>query len=96
MRERTCEAAREQRTVYLGRAAEALRRHEAVPDALLAHLAPLGSQHVNVTGDYLWGSDDGVGPDGLRPLRGVATDSKQALAACWRSRSASCAFAPVL
>ncbi len=34
-------------TVYLGRALDALRRRgEAIPDALLAHLAPLGWQHT--------------------------------------------------
>jgi TnpA family transposase len=58
-------------TVYLGRALEALRRRgETAPDALLAHLAPLGWQHVNLTGDYLWGEGAGVGPDGFRALRG--------------------------
>ena len=58
-------------TVYLGRALEALRRRgQAVPDALLAHLAPLGWQHINLTGDYLWDADAAPGPDGFRPLRG--------------------------
>jgi Tn3 transposase DDE domain len=47
-----------------------------VPDALLAHLAPLGWQHVNLTGDYLWGAGADLGPDGFRPLRG----SRRALA----------------
>ncbi len=41
-----------------------------MPDALLAHLAPLGWQHVNLTGDYLWGQGAGLGPDGFRALRG--------------------------
>ena len=58
-------------TVYLGRALDALhRRGETVPDALLVHLAPLGWQHINLTGDYLWGADTNLGPDGFRPLRG--------------------------
>ena len=58
-------------TVYLGRAVDALRRRgETVPGALLAHVAPLGWQHVNLTGDYLWGAGAGLGPDGFRPLRG--------------------------
>jgi TnpA family transposase len=58
-------------TIYLGRAVNALRsRGEVVPDGLLAHLAPLGWQHINLTGDYLWGTDVGLGPDGFRPLRG--------------------------
>jgi hypothetical protein len=25
-----------------------------VPDTLLAHVAPLGRQHISLTGDYLW------------------------------------------
>ena len=59
-------------SVYLGRALDALRRRgETVSDALLAHLAPLGWQHINLTGDYLWGADAGLGPDGFRPLRGA-------------------------
>jgi TnpA family transposase len=58
-------------TVYLGRAQDALhRRGEAVPDALLAHLAPLGWQHINLTGDYFWGTETNLGLDGFRPLRG--------------------------
>ena len=62
-------------TVYLGRARDALRRRgEAVPNALLAHLAPLGWQHINLTGDYLWGADTNLGPDGFRPLRGTSAN----------------------
>jgi hypothetical protein len=33
------------------------RRREVVPDALLAHITPLGWQHINLTGDYLWDVD---------------------------------------
>ena len=47
-------------------------RGKAIPDALLAHLAPSGWQHINLTGDYLWGADSGFGPDGFRPLRNMA------------------------
>ncbi len=69
-------------SVHLGSALEVLRgRGEVIPDALLAHVAPLGWQHVNLSGDYLWSADDGVGPDGLRPLRGATTAPKQVLAA---------------
>ena len=35
---------------YLERAAAALRQFEDVPDSLLAHLSPLGWEHVNLTG----------------------------------------------
>jgi len=59
-------------SVYLNRALEALRRRgEVVPETLLAHLAPLGWQHINLTGDYLWDADASLGPDGFRPLRGA-------------------------
>jgi hypothetical protein len=69
-------------SVYLGRALEVLRgRGEIIPDALLAHVAPLGWQHVNLTGDYLWGADGGVGLDGMRPLRNRTTEPRQAAAA---------------
>lgn len=55
--------------VYLARAVDALRgRGEAVPDELLAHVAPLGWEHVGLTGDYSW-TDTLPGPDDFRPLR---------------------------
>ena len=61
-------------TVYLGQALDALRsRGEGIPDTLLAHLAPSGWQHINLTGDYLWGADGDLGPDWFRPLRNGAT-----------------------
>ena len=58
-------------TRYLERAVQALRRVEEVPDALLAHLSPLGWEHVNLTGDYVWGAADEVSENngGMRPLR---------------------------
>ncbi len=41
-------------TVYLERAANALRGHgQAVDDGLLQYLSPLGWEHINLTGDYL-------------------------------------------
>jgi hypothetical protein len=66
-------------TVYLGRPLDALRRRrEVVPNALLAHIAPLGWQHINLTGDYLWDADTAIGPTGFRPLRGVEAPFAQA------------------
>ena len=68
-------------TVYLGRALDAVRRHgEMVPDVLLAHLAPLGWQHINLTGDYLWDADDTPASDGFRPLRHMSTAPLEAAA----------------
>ena len=60
-------------TRYLGRAVAALREAEEVPDHLLAHLSPLGWEHVNLTGDYVWAPADGAAEtrDGLRPLRSL-------------------------
>ena len=59
-------------TVYLGRALDAVRRRgNSVPDELLAHLAPVGWQHINLTGDYLWGTDASLGPDRFRQLKGI-------------------------
>ena len=69
-------------TVYLGRALDALRRRgEAASDEFLAHLAPLGWQHINLTGDYLWPAEPPLGPDGFRPLRIGAEYPPAALAA---------------
>ena len=60
-------------TRYLGRAIDALRKVEDVPDAHLTHLSPIGWEHVNLTGDYIWGSQQKSteNPVGLRPLRPV-------------------------
>jgi TnpA family transposase len=69
-------------TVYLGRAFDMLQgRGGVAPDELLAHIAPLGWQHINLTGDYLWTVDPQLGPDGLRPLRSTAEASLPAWAA---------------
>jgi TnpA family transposase len=58
-------------TRYLERAVAALRQTEDVPDHLLAHLSPLGWEHINLTGDYVWVGVEHVteNPDGFRPLR---------------------------
>jgi TnpA family transposase len=55
-------------TVYLSRAVAELRSHgEAVPDELLAHIAPLGWEHITFNGDYVWPRAPLKG--GFRPLR---------------------------
>ena len=56
-------------TTYL----QAARMHLAnlgrpVPPDLLQHLSPLGWQHINLTGDYLW-TDPDAPSTALRPLR---------------------------
>jgi Tn3 transposase DDE domain len=45
-------------TVYLERAIKGLREAgQLVKDSLLTHLSPLGWQHINLTGDYVWHQD---------------------------------------
>ncbi len=48
-----------------------LRQMENVPQHLLAHLSPLGWEHINLTGDYIWVArqDASENHNGLRPLR---------------------------
>lgn len=66
-------------TVYLDRALGTLRQQgDVVPDVLLGHLAPVGWQHINLTGDYLWDADAIVSPDGFRALRGPAPQFAEA------------------
>ena len=57
-------------TVYLDRAVRQLRAQGAmVPDDLLAHVAPLGWEHIGLTGDYVWTDPNPIAP--FRPLREV-------------------------
>jgi TnpA family transposase len=57
-------------TVYLDRAVRQLRAQGAtVPDDLLAHVAPLGWEHIALTGDYVWTEANPAAP--FRPLREV-------------------------
>jgi len=62
-------------TTYLQRAVDHLRiqgHHPASGD--LAHLSPLGWEHINLTGDYRWDTSPTLGPDEFRPLRTHAHD----------------------
>ena len=55
-------------TVYLGHAVAELRAQgKTLPDTLLAHIAPLGWEHISFNGDYVWPSEPFK--DGFRPLR---------------------------
>jgi TnpA family transposase len=57
-------------TVYLERAIKELREAgQAVNDSLLTHLSPLGWEHINLTGDYVWHANKRVAKGGFRPLR---------------------------
>jgi hypothetical protein len=39
------------------------------PDEIARHVAPLGWEHISLTGDYSWNVEDRPDPDALRPLR---------------------------
>jgi TnpA family transposase len=55
-------------TVYLGRAVAELRSQgEKIGDDLLAHIAPLGWEHIIFNGDYIWPT--GPLQQDFRPLR---------------------------
>ena len=58
-------------TRYLERAVATLRQTENVPDHLLAHLSPIGWEHINLTGDYVWARAEYIteNPDGYLSLR---------------------------
>ena len=58
-------------TVYLDLAVRRLRADGvAVLDEMLAHVAPLGWEHISLTGDYDWAAASPP-PGGFRPLRDV-------------------------
>jgi len=52
-------------TRYLERAVAAL----AIPDDVAHHIAPLGWEHISLTGDYRWNVASRPDPGQLRPLR---------------------------
>jgi len=57
-------------TVYLERAANVVRDHsQGFDDSLLQYLSPLGWEHINLTGDYLWRNSAKIGAGRFRPLR---------------------------
>jgi TnpA family transposase len=67
-------------TVYLGRIVDHLRSHGETPDiGDLAHLSPLGWEHINLTGDYLWDTEESFGLNQFRPLHN--SDAYEDLAA---------------
>jgi hypothetical protein len=57
-------------TVYLERAVQHLRGQGfSVPDDLLPHVAPLGWEHIALTGDYVWAGTEPA--SNFRPLNDV-------------------------
>jgi hypothetical protein len=56
-------------TVYLERSMAALRQQLEIDDSLISHVAPLGWNHINLTGDYVWHANKRVAKGRFRPLR---------------------------
>ena len=60
-------------TVYLERAIQSLRGSgQDIDETLLPHLSPLGWEHINLTGDYIWRQNKLVEQGNFRPLRTLA------------------------
>ena len=57
-------------TVYLERGTQALREADKLPnDGMLRYLSPLGWEHINLTGDYVWRQSRNADEGQFRPLR---------------------------
>lgn len=56
-------------TAYLQQAVSHLERYEAIAPDLLRHISPLGWEHINLTGDYLWDTASIPEPGQFRLLR---------------------------
>jgi hypothetical protein len=57
-------------TVYLERAIQAIKDHgETVDENLQQHLSPLGWEHINLTGNYVWRQNRKVEKGKFRSLR---------------------------
>ncbi|AFZ56750.1 Tn3 family transposase [Anabaena cylindrica] len=57
-------------TVYIEKAVEHLKQQGMdIPEEHLQHLSPLGWEHINLTGDYVWNLKQAISFDKLRPLR---------------------------
>jgi TnpA family transposase len=57
-------------TVYMERAIEKLRElDKPIDDSLLQYLSPLGWEHINLTGDYIWRQNRKIEEGQFRPLR---------------------------
>jgi hypothetical protein len=57
-------------TVYLERAIHALKKQgQPIDEHLLQHLSPLGWEHINLTGDYVWPQNRSARKGSFKPLR---------------------------
>lgn len=59
-------------TVYLEKAVQSLRDHgQEIDDKLLKNMSPLGWEHINLTGDYIWKQGKKAERSKFRPLRSI-------------------------
>ena len=64
-------------TAYMERAIRHLRaRGEKIPNELMPYLAPLGWQHINLTGDYIWTEPSRLDGEGFRPLTAPSSSTQ--------------------
>ena len=53
---------------------QAIRDHgQPMDENLLQHLSPLGWEHINLTGDYVWRQSRRLDKGKFRPLRPMTT-----------------------
>jgi len=77
-------------TVYLAEAIATLRkRGEEISDNVVAHIAPLGWEHINLTGNYHFTPQSGRSLTNLRPLRLQGDEAKQEETSLLSSHSAA-------
>ena len=63
--------------MYLERAVAAFCEHGITIDGeFLAHLSPIGWEHINLTGDYTWQATGRLRMGGFRPLRPFAASNE--------------------
>ena len=73
-------------TVYIDRAVQSLRDSGIkIDEELLAHLSPLGWEHINLMGDYIWPQNKLMEPGKFRPLR-TSSESKRTIFCATRGR----------
>ncbi|HFP1190143.1 TPA: Tn3 family transposase, partial [Escherichia coli] len=59
-------------TVYIENAINLLKKKGLhINEQLLSHLSPLGWEHINLTGDYIWKNNKKLAEGKYRPLRAV-------------------------
>ena len=57
-------------TVYLEQATQVLREAGKLPNnGMLRYMSPLGWEHINLTGDYVWQQSQKIDVGKFRPLR---------------------------